>query len=71
MVITIKGLPIRIVDISGWDPQIIILVGESSNVNKYIENPRLDLEKRFSSYIVFVEPFGLDYKLKELKQKSN
>ena len=62
-----KGIPIKVEDISGWDPQIIILSGDDKKLNNYLKNPEKDLEKRFSYMEDWARNRGLTPKKEESK----
>ena len=53
------GVPIRVRDISGGSPGLRILTGKSKITRLYLENPVLDIDKRFSYMLYWAKERGL------------
>jgi len=53
------GIPVKVGSIAGADPQVIILEGKDRRVKKYLKDPNLDLEERFSYMKDWAEECGL------------
>ena len=51
------GMPIQVRDISGWSPMITVLHGEMKH--KYVDQPELDLENRFTYMLSWAKECGL------------
>lgn len=57
--IATKGIPICIEDIGGWNPEVIILNKNADIVKKYLKNPDLNFDERFSYLDYWAEEVGL------------
>ena len=53
------GIPIKVEDIAGHNPQIIILTKDNKTFQKYLNEPSLEVEERFNYMKHWALTYGL------------
>ncbi len=57
--IATKGIPVKVRDIGGWDPMLVIHTGHNTYSDKCLKDPEYQLEDRFSYMVDWAKECGL------------